>query len=208
MADNPEIDVEEVLNRNGVKTGPVNAPEQPEEPLRVGHVPIDHPAAKAILSALPESYGHLRTRILAYDFEHCYTRMNRDKPYYKDDVVAAILWSASNFGQMAVLLGRNRNRIREYVESHPDMYEIFYDVDDTMMDFIESAGKFQAVMGDGAMIRFYLQTLGKDRGYVTRVENTGKGGSPLNGPDLSQYSEDDLERIAEAHRTAQRNAQS
>ena len=115
-----------------------------------------------------------------YDFNHCKTRDDRFGPYFKPDVIAAILAAQGNFTEMAVLLGRRRNGVRDYVLAHLDVKDIYDEMRECFLDQVEKnhndlASKDQ----DGAALRFILQTQGKDRGYSTRVEQTGKDGGPM-----------------------------
>jgi len=178
--------------------GPPSSPE-PSSDLVHGGIPEDHPAAETLKSIVVEGYDHLD--LLNYDFKNCWTRTHRDQPYLKEDVIAAIMVTGSNYAAMSVLLGRNRNRVKDYVLSHSDVYEIFEGVNETYLDLIERSAKHQAILGDGPMQRFFLATQGKNRGYTTRTETTGKDGAPLTA-DLSQYSEEQLEQLAAIQRAA------
>lgn len=115
----------------------------------------------------------------AYDFQNCETRLDRFGPYNKHDVVAAILVSKGTFSQMAVLLGRNRSRVRDYVLARPDVKEIFDDIREGMLDQLEADTFHSAMAGDPTDRRFLLTTVGKNRGYSTRTEATGADNAPL-----------------------------
>jgi len=114
-----------------------------------------------------------------YDFEGCQTRADRFGPYNKHDVVAAILLSKGTFSQMAILLGRNRGRVRDYVLSRPDVKEIFDDIREGLIDQLEADTFTSAIAGDPTDRRFLLTTIGKNRGYSTRTEATGADNAPL-----------------------------
>lgn len=114
-----------------------------------------------------------------YDFENCPTRVDRNGPYHTADVIAALVKGSCNLGFAAALLGRNRSRLREYVHANPDMLRFLHDTKDGIIDLIEEKVLGSAMLGDGPNGRFVLSTLGKDRGYTTRVESTGKDGAPI-----------------------------
>ena len=114
-----------------------------------------------------------------YDFRGCITRNEKDGPYYKRDVVAALMKSGGVYSEMSTLLGRNRTKVKAFVEANPDMKEIRDDLQEHLLDKVE-AGQFNtALMGDGQAQRFLLTTLGKNRGYSTRVEATGADGAAM-----------------------------
>lgn len=116
---------------------------------------------------------------VTYDFAKCATRADRAGPYVKDDVIAAILRTYGNYAAMASLLGRTRSRVRDWVLAHPDVFQIREDVRESALDMVEDGVFTGALMGDSTNSRYLLSTLGKERGYSTRVESTGKGGSPI-----------------------------
>ena len=114
-----------------------------------------------------------------YDFEHCATRTDPMGPYWKQDLVAAALATSCNLGKMAKLLGRPRRGVKSYIERTPDVAEFFDDEFETYMDLVEDNMLQAAREGDLSAARFVLQTRGKDRGFTTRVETTGKDGGPV-----------------------------
>jgi len=114
-----------------------------------------------------------------YDFENCPTRQNRYSPFHKPDVVAAIYAAEGVFAHMSMLLGRRRESIRYYVYSHPDVLNIWKELRESALDYIEHSVIKQALNGDPQQQRFVLQTLGKDRGYSNRTEATGANGGPI-----------------------------
>lgn len=155
------------------KTKPAPKVEEPEVPEDAAPEAPADPFAKVYV----EGFDHLDPTV--YDFDHCYTRQNREAPYNINDVVMAILRTGGNWGAMSILLGRNRNRIKDYVYSHQDVRDIYEDVLGSNLDLIKRNSMAAAILGDGAMQRFYLATLGKDDGFSTRVESTGRGGGPI-----------------------------
>ncbi len=131
-----------------------------------------------------------------YDFENCDTRADAIGPYDKRDVVAAIIFTRGIWSAMARLLGRNRSRVRDYVLKHADVAAIHAEVQEIALDDLESGVLINALLGDSTDRRFLLQTLGKNRGYSTRHELTGKEGVPLSvSIDVSKLSSKELRAI-------------
>lgn len=149
-----------------------------------------------------------------YDFANCKTRLDKFGPYQKGDVLAAIIHSGGNLAKMAMLLGRNRNKVRDYVLANTDVKDVFDEVREARLDLIEETAYNMALQQDGAMVRFMLQCLAKDRGYTTRVETSGPNGGPLEVEDVTlRDAEDFTSRIAgiaarrtEASRTSEADA--
>jgi len=145
-----------------------------------------------------------------YDFENCPTRMDRHVPYHKPDVAAAIYKTGGIFAHMAYLLGRRRNRIREYVISNPDLMDMMEEVRDSAIDVIEDNVINQAVKGDAQQGRFILQTLGKDRGYSSRSETTGRDGGPIDmrhaTVDPSKLDDETIKKLLDARDSSESNA--
>lgn len=118
-----------------------------------------------------------------YDFASCETRQDRALPYNYIDVHYALVASMGDYGYMAHLLGRSRTAVKQYVEAHPDLLDLRRDIRDSIIDAVETKELESALSGDGTSRRFVLTTLGKDRGYSTRVEQTGKDGGPIEHSD-------------------------
>ena len=137
-----------------------------------------------------------------YDFERCVTKLNHNGPFVKEDVVAAIYATNGNFAQMAICLGRRRSSVRNFVLANLDVKDIYDEVHEVFLDTVEQSHASLALGGDGPSLRFILATLGKDRGYTTRIEQTGKDGSPLqHGPitlDVSKMTTEALRELKAA----------
>lgn len=69
--------------------------------------------------------------------------------------------------------------VRNYLKRHPSLQKVADETVELNLDLAES--KLLKNIGDGkeASIFFYLKTKGKARGYVERVEATGKDGGPI-----------------------------
>ena len=72
------------------------------------------------------------------------------------------------------------NTARKYIDTHPTVRQAYDDECETVLDFAESKVIELMRHDDGQMIRYYLSTKGKKRGYTERQEITGaEGVSPL-----------------------------
>lgn len=115
-----------------------------------------------------------------YNFDKCATRLDRDGPYHKEDVVAAILAAEGSFVDAARLLGRQRTRLRDYVYRNPDVLEFFDDFLEGQIDLIERNFMKAAVEGDLGASWKILSTRGHQRGYgrpAQSVDLTSTDGS-------------------------------
>lgn len=81
--------------------------------------------------------------------------------------------------QAAEACGVARPTLYNFMKKHPELKEIRDDLDETLLDVAESnvIGALQS--NDMKTTRWYLERKGKDRGYVTRQEQTGRDGAPL-----------------------------
>lgn len=117
-----------------------------------------------------------------YSFETCQTRLDRLGPFVLVDVVYAIAAARGNWADMAKLLGRNRQRVKDWVESRPEVLAYREDVVQGIIDEVEYKHLDSALAGDGSAQRFILSTLAKERGYTIRTENINKNVSDPNDP--------------------------
>ena len=136
-----------------------------------------------------------------YHFGGCYTRENPDAAMAEQDLVAALLKHRGAYSRMAEDLGRSRSQIESVVTRNDEYRALRDDLREAVIDEIEASAMQQAINGDSAQQRFFLQTIGKNRGYVTREEKTGKDGAPLADQsriDASQLPEEVLRQLLEA----------
>lgn len=131
-----------------------------------------------------------------YDFENCESNIFRALPLIEVDVYAALMWSKGNLSMAADLLNRPRRVLTDWIKGTPEMYQVLDEIRDRRLDTIQDKVIAQAELGDGTQARFVLTTLGKDRGFTTRVENTGKDGAPLEHVIRERVSDEQLLRIA------------
>lgn len=118
--------------------------------------------------------------IEGYDLMNCATVRDAEGPILELDVAVALFRCDGNLSKVAAVLKRSRRAVGLYIERNLDLVDLVEDIRDTFVDGVEERAREVAMAGDGAMIKFILGTLGKNRGYVSRVEATGKDGKDLN----------------------------
>lgn len=79
-------------------------------------------------------------------------------------------------------LGVTRQAIHLRVNASPELQAHIADVEETMLDVAEGVAKSAIIAQDKQMTRWFLDRKGRNRGYVTRSEQTGADGEPLNAP--------------------------
>lgn len=114
-----------------------------------------------------------------YPFHDCWTVVNPLEPYNVLDVAAAILQAEGNFTTTAALLKRGRRSVETFILRTLELRELQEDVEESFLDEVEGKYKKLAKAGDPGAARFFLTTKAKNRGYVTRVESTGKDGAAI-----------------------------
>lgn len=127
------------------------------------------------LGARTDAEGHL-----VYDFDKCATRLDRKLPMFKQDVVAAMIKENTDISAIARLIGRSRVSVDKYIKTTNDVYQLFVDLRETLLDKIEVSQFAAAINGDFAAQRFILTTIGKHRGYTTQqvTQITGASEKP------------------------------
>ena len=75
--------------------------------------------------------------------------------------------------------GVARYTLYKFMDAHPDLKEIRANATEELIDIAENRVLEAIEKGELKTVRWYLERLGKDRGYVTRSETTGKDGAPL-----------------------------
>lgn len=116
---------------------------------------------------------------MVYNFDVCWTRNHLEAPIRPVDIVAAIYHTRANVHKMTILLRRTRKQISEFLERNIDIQQIRYDIFDGVLDQLEDDVLSSALAGEGQDRRFVLSTLGKDRGFSTRQQVTGRNDGPV-----------------------------
>ena len=87
-----------------------------------------------------------------------------------DDVLKAIPGSAGIVTTIADRLGCAWNTARDFIDRNPEA-RVVYDAEcEKVIDLAETQLIRAMRDGDGPMIKFYLTTKGKKRGYTERIE--------------------------------------
>lgn len=139
-----------------------------------------------------------------YDFDKCWTVENPQEAYDEEDVAAALIVARGSYGRAARLLKRNRRSLENHVMRNQQLYNLREDLRDEFLDAVEELHMNAALRGDLTTQRFFLTTVGKNRGYVTRTEATGADGKPLmeaptiDKEQLSKVTNDALEELLKA----------
>lgn len=117
--------------------------------------------------------------LVEFSFDSCYTRLNPEGPIAELDVAVAMLREYGNPTAVARQLHRSRASVEGFVTRNPKLAKLAKDIGEQFLDDVEAKQKELALMGDPVSARFFLTTLGKNRGYTTREEVTGKDGEKL-----------------------------
>ena len=112
--------------------------------------------------------------------------------YTPEQVITALERSRGIISIAARALGCSGQTVRNYVARYPAVQEVLDEQRDYLLDITELALMTAVHRGEPWAIRLVLSTLGKERGYTTRVEAAGKGSTPLNAPIIYIPQEDPL----------------
>lgn len=92
--------------------------------------------------------------------------MGRHRNFKKKDVLDAIADSYGIVSTVAAKLHCNWHTADEYIKKWPETLQALNDEEESKLDFVEGKAIKKINEGDGAMIRFYLATKGKKRGFT------------------------------------------
>ena len=96
-----------------------------------------------------------------------------------DQIADALRRTAGIVAAAAEKLGVTRQAISKRVTQSEELQAVRDDARETILDLSESALVEAIKDREGWAVRLMLTTQGKDRGYVTRQERTGKRGGPI-----------------------------
>jgi len=89
--------------------------------------------------------------------------------------IAAIPGTGGIVTAIAHKVGCSFNTAKRYIINHPTVAQAYRDECESVLDLAEARTIEAIKSGDGQMIRYYLSTKGKDRGYVQRQEQVLQG---------------------------------
>tara|TARA_R110000787_G_scaffold165742_2_gene278817 strand:- start:38 stop:394 length:357 start_codon:yes stop_codon:yes gene_type:complete len=98
---------------------------------------------------------------------------------FKKDEIATALEKAGTVSGAAQILGCNRRTVYTYMKKYPVLEDAIHDARERLLDIAESALMSNIKDKHPSSVFFFLKTMGKNRGYVERIENTGKNGEPI-----------------------------
>lgn len=131
-----------------------------------------------------------------YDFKRCWSRLHPSAPLEERDLAVALVASQGNISGVARLLGRARRSIEQFILRNSSFRILQEDLVEEFLDAVEDSYKNDALRGDGQAKRFFLQTIGKKRGYSTRTETTGADGGPLQFEEVNRDADAFASRMA------------
>ena len=100
----------------------------------------------------------------------------------------------------AAMIGMNRKQMSIRIKAKPEMTERLMDIRESNIDIAESKLMELIRKGQPSAIIFFLKCLAKDRGYVERVEQTGKDGKDLILPVLAPPRANDMDEWLEQNK--------
>lgn len=114
----------------------------------------------------------------------------------EDNVAEALANAKGIYKTAARLLGVTRQTVSHWVEKSERLQRVCDEAHDELGDIAESAMVQQIASGDGAMVRWYLATKHRERGYADKRQ-----------VDVRVTYEDRLDRLREAGLLARRISQ-
>lgn len=103
--------------------------------------------------------------------------MNCEKFTHEEIIIA--LSKAGTISGAAIILGCDRSTVATYQNKHPEIRAAVIEAKEKLLDIAESELMKNVKRGHPSSVFFTLKTLGKNRGYVERVESTGAEGGPI-----------------------------
>ena len=99
----------------------------------------------------------------------------------KKKVTEALIKYLGNMTKSAEACGVTRQYLYQYLDKYPELIDVRTEAREMLVDNVEYKSYDVAMRGDSGMLKYFLSTLGKDRGYVERQEQqiTGADGNAL-----------------------------
>ncbi|QJD54383.1 DNA-binding protein [Aminobacter phage Erebus] len=94
-------------------------------------------------------------------------------------VTEALMLHSGIILKTAEACGVTRKALYKFIEDHPELEEVREQARDCLLDVAEGHVASEVKRGEMKTTRWYLERMGRNRGYVTRVEETGKDGAPI-----------------------------
>lgn len=119
--------------------------------------------------------------------------------YTAEQFIKAIPGTAGIISKIAERIGCAWHTAKKYINKMPTVQRAYQDECDTVLDMAESKLLKAIENDDHIMIRYYLSTKGKHRGYTERKEVTGADAGPIQTVtrlNVGQFSDDELNALA------------
>jgi hypothetical protein len=101
-------------------------------------------------------------------------------PTYKaEQFIGAIPGTGGIITAVARRVGCDWDTAKKYIEQHPSVAKAYQNECESVLDLAEAKTIELIKDGDVQMIRYYLSTKGKRRGYVERTEHSGPDGGAI-----------------------------
>ena len=123
--------------------------------------------------------------------------MNNKTQQTKHALINALRKTLGNITKACEMVGINRSTYYDYMKD-PVFKRDFEECEEIALDFAESQMYKKIQEGDGTIIKFFLKTKGKKRGYVERTESEQTithSGHIDSTPDLSKLSDEEYAQI-------------
>lgn len=127
-----------------------------------------------------------------------------------DKVIPKVHELRGNLSAVARALGVSRTTLYKFLQAHPTAQQAVEEARETMLDHAESMLYRKVLDGDTTALIFFLKTQGRRRGYVERVETTGRDGGPvqiearyeiaqsiMNDPEALAHASEIIRRLSE-----------
>jgi len=99
--------------------------------------------------------------------------------YTAEQFIKAIPGTGGIITMIAKKVGCARNTAASYIAKHPTVKQAYDNECETVLDMAESKTITKMNNDDWEVIKYYLSTKGKNRGYTQRTEHTGEDGEPI-----------------------------
>lgn len=103
----------------------------------------------------------------------------RPEQFSPEEVAAALRLTKGTVSQAARRLRTTHRTIYRYIAKYPLCAEVIEEERDARVDAAELSLHKAVIAGEPWAVALTLKTLGRNRGYVERFEQTGAGGGPV-----------------------------
>jgi hypothetical protein len=116
--------------------------------------------------------------------------------FTENQVLEAIKQSRGLVATVAKILNCSWITAENYIKNWDSTKAAMKDEKETYIDHVESKAMDLVDALDGPMIRYYLSTQGRKRGYAERYEITGADGKPLEFSNVDSVKKNIIDRFS------------